>query len=193
MFGSHQIRAVLAFVVVLVLASCGGGTAATSDDAGDASAAASIGAASAAPDAGDGDDGNASGGDVDLCAVLTLEEVSEAAGVEVTEATSASVAEVSSCNFNTADGLPVAGNTYTRGNEALDPEQMFEANLGDVGEEIPGLGDRAVLTGDENFPIVMVLKGGALYSISVLADNLDAEGKRQASIDLARLSVDRLP
>lgn len=96
--------------------------------------------------------------------------------------------------YNTADGTPVAGNTYTSGNAAIDPSQMFEANVvGEGAEEISGIGDRAVLVGDENFPILMALKGGALYSISVLADNLDGEGKRQVTIDLARVSVDRLP
>lgn len=182
--GTRGLAAAVA-LLLLVLAACGGGgaTGGGAQDGGSESAA-----------AGGGGDGGGSDGGVDLCAVLTLEEVSAAAGVEVVEGQGVSSNEVSSCNWNTADGTPVAGNTYTRGNEALDPEQMLDANLsGDGAEEIPGLGDRAVIVGDETFPIVMVLKNGALYSLSVLADNLDGEGKRQASIDLARASVDRLP
>lgn len=51
----------------------------------------------------------------------------------------------------------------------------------------------AVLTGDESFPILMVMVNGNLYSLSVLAENLDGPGKREATIELARQSVDRLP
>lgn len=182
--GARGLAATVA-LLLLVLAACGGSTATGGDDAQDGGTE-----SSAAPAGGGGDGGD---GGVDLCAVLTLDEVSAAAGVEVVEGEGLNSNDVSSCNWNTADGTPVAGNTYTRGNEAIDPEQMIEANLGDAAEEISGLGERAVLVGDENFPIVMVLKNGALYSISVLADNLDGEGKRQASIDLARASVDRLP
>ena len=179
--GSRGVKAALA-LLLLLMAACGGGAAPggdTGDDGSESSAA--------EPANGGGGDGG-----IDLCAVLSLDEVSEAAGVEVVEGQGFNSNDVSSCNWNTEDGTPVAGNTYTRGNEAIDPAQMLEANLGE-GEEISGLGDRAVLVGDETFPIVMVLKNGALYSISVLADNLDGEGKRQASIDLARASVDRLP
>ena len=171
-------------LLILILAACGGGAApdaAESQDGGEPAA-----------EPGDGDDGG-SGGGIDLCAVLTLDEVSAAADVEVTDAQGVNAEDVSSCNWMSADGQAVAGNTYTRGGGVIDPAQMLDANIGDAGEEISGLGDRAVLTGDENFPIVMVLKGDALYSISVLADNLDGEGKQQATIDLARISVDRLP
>lgn len=192
---SHTIRLGLPMIVVLALVACGGGTAgdAPASIGSDGSSGAQQEGSAAAPGAGGSDEADGDGEGIDLCAVLSTEEVGEATGVEVTEATSAEAVDVSSCNYNSADGLPVAGTTYTRGNEAIDPEQMLEANAGGGGEEISDLGDRAVLVGDENFPIVMVLKGGALYSLSVISDELDAEAKRQASIDLARLSVDRLP
>lgn len=181
-----------ALLGVLMLAGCGSSAPATTQDtdAPTRTDAPATTTETSAPATGDG--GGEVAGNVDLCAVLTLAEVSAAAGVEAVGATSANAMEVSSCNYNAADGKPVAGNTYTRGNEAIDPTQMLEANAGE-GEEIPDLGDRAVLVGDDDFPILMVLKGGALYSISVLADGLDAAGKRQATIDLARLSLDRLP
>lgn len=177
----------IAVVPLLVLAACGG------EDAPSAEAPTSVGgaeSAEAAPDAG-GDTGD--GGDIDLCAVLTLDDVSEATGVEVTGSTSAFNSGIYSCNYNTADG-PVAGNTLATPEAGIDPAQMFDANnSADGAEEVPDMGDGAVMTGDDNFPILMVLVGDNLYSVSVLAGNLDSEGKRQATIDLARLSVDRLP
>lgn len=169
------------FVLLLVLAACGGSTAtggADTNGGGEEPA---------------GADGGGDGSGVDVCAVLSLEEVSNATGVEVTDATGFDSNEVSSCNWSDASGAPVFGTTYTRGNEAINPEQMLDANAGGAGEEIPDVGDRAVLAGDDDFPILLVLKGGALYSLSVITDELDAQGKRDATIELARLSADRLP
>lgn len=185
-FMTRRLPVAVAGVTLLALVACGGSGAAP--DGGAAQGGGESDAANA-PDTGGG-----GGGDVDLCAVLTLDEVSAAAGVEATDAQGASGAGYSSCNYNAADGSPIAGNTLTTGAAGVSGSQMFDSNLGVEGaEEISGVGDRAVLIGDENFPILVVLKGDRLYQISVLADNLDGDGKRQATIDLGRISVDRLP
>jgi hypothetical protein len=177
----------IAVFTLLALVACGGAATGGGADTGTDT--------DAGTDAG-GDTGTNTGGGtgVDLCAVLTLDEVSEATGADVTDTLDGSSGNVSSCNYNTSDDGAVAGHTYLTAGGGIDPGQMIDANLeGDFAEEIDGLGDRAVLVGDESFPILMVLKNNGLYSISVLADNLDAEGKRQASIDLARIALDRLP
>lgn len=177
-----------AVLLVIGLAACGGGTSATDG----ATATDDTGQPTEAP-ATDGGGGGGTGGAVDLCAVLTIEEVSAAAGVEVSEAVGANLGDgQSSCNYNTADGLAVAGHTFTTPESGVSPGDMFDANAAE-GESVDGVGDDAVMTGDDNFPILFVKAGDSLYGISVLAENLDPEGKRQASIDLAKLAVDRLP
>ncbi len=182
-------RLPLAIVVITLLAlvACGGGGATGGggvDTGTDTDGGTNAG--------GEADTGGG-GGTVDLCAVLTLDEVSEATGADVTDTLDGSSGNVSSCNYNASDDA-VAGHTYVTAGGGIDPGQMIDANLGgEFAEEISGLGDRAVLVGDDSFPILMVLKNNGLYSISVLADGLDAEGKRQASIDLARIALDRLP
>lgn len=173
-------------LLAIAVAACGGGTAPTDDTAEPTDDAVQTPTAAPAGDGG-GD------GDVDLCALVTLEEISEITGVEVTDAQGANTGGVASCNWMTADGGPAAGTTWTRGNDAIDPDAMLDANAGAEGtEEISGIGERAVMTGDDNFPILLVLKGGALYSVSVLSGEAGA-GNRDATIELARQTVDDLP
>lgn len=177
-------------IAIIALAACSSPAAAPTDapDDGDDTA-------TTAPetDAGDGGGDGADASGYDLCDAASEDEVSQIAGVEVVGSTSASTGGILSCNYNAADG-GVAGMTLATSDSGVDPQQMFDANLqGEGVEEIPDLGDGAVLTGDENFPILMVMVSGNLSSFTVLAENLDGPGKRDATIELARLSVDRLP
>jgi Protein of unknown function (DUF3558) len=189
-FTSRHLPVALTALALLVLVACGG-SASTGGDGGDGGTD-----ATEAPDAGGGDggDGGGTGDGFDLCATLTLDEVSDAAGVEATEAAGVNLTQgQASCNYNGADGA-IAGHTFTTTGAGIDPIQMFDANLEAAGaEEIDGVGDRAVMVGDDNFPILWVVKDNNLYAMSVLASNLDAAGKREATIELARIAVDRLP
>jgi hypothetical protein len=184
------IRLGLPLALLVALAACASPASAPADptDADDG------GAATEAPETDGGDGGD--GGDVsgyDLCDAISEEEVSEITGAEVTDSTSASSSGVLSCNYNSAT-TAVAGTTLTTPETGLDPQDFFDANReGEGVEEVPDLGDAAVMTGDDDFPILMVMVNGNLYNLSVLADNLDGPGKREATIELARLSVDRLP
>ena len=181
----RRLPAIVAAVALLTLAACGGaGTDGGAAGGGDSDAA-------EAPDAGGGGGGDG----FDLCATLTLDEVSDAAGVEATEQQGVNLTQgQASCNYNGDDGIAIAGHTYTTVASGIDPSQMFDANLEAAGaEEVDGVGDRAVMVGSEDFPILWVVKGDSLYAMSVLADNLDAAGKREATIELARIAVDRLP
>lgn len=182
----------LPLALIVALAACSSPAAPPADEGGQPTPASETDAGGGG-DTGDtdggGDGGDASG--YDLCEAITEEEVSEVTGTEVTESTSADMEGVLSCNYNAADG-PVAGTTLTTSASGVDPQQMFDANRAEF-EEVPGLGDGAVMAGDENFPILMVLVDGNLYSLSVLAENLDGQAKQEATIELARLSLDRLP
>ena len=185
----RRLRVPLVGMTLLALVACGGAASSSSAAQGGSSTAGSA-ATGAPPDQGGGD----TGGDFDLCTALTLDEVSAEAGVEVTESSSANSSGVASCNYLTADGSPVAGNTLSTSSAAIDAVQMFEANLaGEGAEQISGIGDRAVMVGSDSFPILWVLKGDTLFAMSVLAEDLDAAGKRDATTELARLAVGRLP
>jgi hypothetical protein len=177
----------LPLALIMAMTACSAPAAAPTDapdDGNDPTAS--------APGSEDGGDGADASG-YDLCDAISEDEVSATTGADVTESTSADLGGVLSCNYNTSDGA-VAGTTLATSASGIDPRTMFDANQGAEGtEEIPDLGDGAVLTGDEDFPILMVMVNGNLYSLSVLAENLDGPGKREATIELARLSVDRLP
>jgi hypothetical protein len=184
-------------LLVVALAACGGAPA--SDPA-----AGGGDAATPSPDATDttdaGDDGSGDGsdggptGDFNLCDVLSADEVSDIAGAEVAETMPADLQGVYSCNYLGADDAAIAGTTLALSAGEISAADLFRANESAEGSEpVDGLGDGAVMTGDENFPVLMVLVDDALYSLSVLADNLDGAGKREATIEMARQSVDRLP
>ena len=180
----------LPMALLVALAACSS-PAAPPADATDAGGDA---AATTSPETDGGDGGNgADASGYDLCDAISEDEVSTVTGAEVVDSMSADLNGVLSCNYNAADGA-VAGTTLTTSESGIDPQQFFEANRDAEGaEEVSGLGDGAVMTGDENFPILMVMVNGNLYSLSVLAENLDGPGKRDATIELAELSVDRLP
>lgn len=187
---------VLALAATVGIAACGGATpsgAATSDPAAPSSAApdASPSAAVSSPSTDAGDPSTTT----DLCAAITTEEVSTATGAEVAEAQAGDALEgLFACNYVDGAGTPIAGTTLTTSDYQMSPTEFFEANRKAEGaQEISGVGDAAVLQGDETFPILFVLVGDDLLAVSVLAGDLDADGKRQASIDLARIAVDRLP
>ena len=190
-FMHRHLSLAILVMALLALAACGGAATDTGNDVGNDGES----NATAAPETGGNDGGGGTGDGVDLCATLTLDEVSDAAGVEATEQQGANLGTgQASCNYNGADGLAIAGHTYTTALSGVDPLQMFDANLEAAGaEEIDGIGERAVLVGSEDFPILWVVKNDALYAMSVLASNLDAEGKREATVELARKAVDRLP
>ena len=134
-------------------------------------------------------DGGGGGDDIDLCATLTVEEVAAATGADVTVADGMTTGEGQfSCNYNDAEGLAVAGHTYTTTDSAVDPATMYESFSAE-GEEISGLGDRAAWT-DLG---LWVLVDGNLYAINVLSADLDDDAQRQASIDLATIAIGRLP
>lgn len=183
-------------LAALALAACGGGATGTNEPTPSAATGAGNSAgASAQPPSADTSAGGENGGGTsggDLCAVLSIDEVAEVTGVEVASTTPADLQGVLSCNYNGPDGMAVAGLTLATSAGGVDVVDLFEANAADF-EAVSGIGDRAVMAGDENFPILMVLVGDRLYSLSVIADALDGPAKRAATEELARRSIDRLP
>jgi hypothetical protein len=178
-------------VLLLAITACSGAAPAT--DGGNGGNDGESAAAGGGDNGGNGDDGGSASG-FDLCDALSPEEVSEITGVEVVDTTSANSNGVLSCNYNGEDEVPVAGTTLATSESGVNPQQLFDANEGAEGsEQISGIGDEAWLTGSDDFPILMVMKNGNMYSLSVIADELDADAKREATLEIARRSVDRLP
>lgn len=177
----------MAGLVLLAACSTGGGQAGEDPDAGDAAITTPAPAASA----GGGEDTES--GDFDLCAVLTLEEINAATGAQATATDGVSLgAGQYSCNYNGDDQVAVAGHTFTTTESGVSPVQMFDANAVE-GVRVSGVGDDAVMVGDDDFPMLWALVDGDLYALTVIADNLDGDGKRRAIEELARIAVGRLP
>lgn len=186
---TRKLVPLLAALLVLAACSAPAASPSTTQADGDTPEMASASPATANP----GESQGGTGMGFDLCDAISADEVSEVAGTEVTDVTPADLGGVLSCNY-LADDAAVAGTTLATSDSGVNPVDLFNANRDAEGnEDVQDLGDDAVLTGDEDFPILMVLVNGNLYSISVLADGLDGAGKREATIALARLSVDRLP
>jgi hypothetical protein len=129
-----------------------------------------------------------------LCAALTLDEVTAAAGVTATAAMGSSLQGQTSCNYNAADGTPVARHVYTTTESVLVPSALFDG-LAANGEAVSGVGDRAVWVGVEGTELgsLYVMVGDNMYNVSVMtSDPASLDRSKSASIDLARLAVPRL-
>ena len=171
--------AILALVALLLLAACGS-AGQTSGPGSDASAG---DGASQPADGGTG----SGGGDCDL---WTLDEVSAAAGVEVTDTLGSEQQGQSACNFNDADGLPIATYVVMTSDAPISPSAGYDA-ISEGTEPVSGVGDQAKwaeITG--GFGSLYVMSGGNLYIVSILSD-ISADEKRDASVELAQLLIDR--
>lgn len=135
--------------------------------------------------------GTSTGGGDDACA-NTIEEVSTAFAVTVTEAEASGDASGASCIYYTdkATFESAMATTLQRGGFA---KQVFESFASDPSSErVSGIGDDAVwFPGNKVF---IVLKGDAVLSMSAglvpVAD--DEAAVRKILEDLARLAADRL-
>jgi hypothetical protein len=184
----RHIRNGLLIAALAALAACSGGAAPAADE--------DPTEAPAATGAEGNDEGNANegaSGDFDLCATLTTDEISAATRVDGIETLGANLGTGQySCNYNSTDGLAVAGHTFTTTDSGISPQQMFDANAAD-GEDVSGVGDAATMVGDDDFPMLWVSVEDDLYAITVIADSLSPDEKRAAAIELAKIAIGRLP
>lgn len=135
--------------------------------------------------------GTSTGGGDGACA-NTIEEVSTAFAVKVTEAEVTGDANSTACTYYTDKAAFEAAmaTTFQRGGMA---KQTFESYASDSSSErVSGIGDDAIWFGGNS--IFMVLKGDAVLSMSAglvpIAD--DDAAVRKVLEDLARLAADRL-
>jgi hypothetical protein len=198
----HRTRAAL--LLPLLLAACGGASTATNPAAtapagGDTNGPAATtpvgGEPTALPPSPDG--GNTGGGTASaMCDALTLAEVSDAAGVEVTTTLSTEPGDGShACTWSGADNTPIAAHTLITPESPIPPQTAFDSFTAG-GEAISGMGDRAVWAtlGETEFGQLYVMVGANLYTIASMASDPDtAEHRKTGSIELAKLAIPRLP
>lgn len=202
-FFSHKrllLAIAAAFTALLLVTACGGDddddvtgddgpSASQSEDAGD-NGGDDTDAPADSGDPGDGDGGNSGGDDgdaIDVCALLTDDEIAEATGIAAT-AEDTSFAPFYNCiwsdeELNTVN-LSVSDNSDGTG------ETLFEIN-NDNAEVIDDLGDRAQFLGGI-LPLLEVITDDYYLSISVSQFGEDEAIVRDQAIELARLALDRL-
>ena len=161
---------ILVFGLLLVLAACGGSAPASNGDDGDG-----------------GDDAPPAGTQPGECELLTLDEVSAATGVEVTGTIGTNQGGQAACNYNDADGIPVATYIVMTSAAGVAPQTGYDS-ITDGTEPVSGIGDQAKW---HELGTLYVLEGGNLFIVTIITPDLDIQEKRDVSIDLARMVIDR--
>lgn len=160
--------------VILLLAACGTGAVPST-------------AAEGAPDAGGGDVGG--GGGDDAC-LNTVEEVSAALDVEVTEAeNTATPGGGAGCIYYTDKAAFEIAYTIGLSAGGSVAQQIFDSFAADDAEEVSGIGDEALWYGGG----LVIRKGDRLLSIGAVPTvDLDEAALRAILTDLGRAAADRL-
>jgi hypothetical protein len=168
--------------VMLLIAACGGGD---DDDSGGGNGGDESGATSEAdvaeptdePSDGEGDDGS----DVDVCAMLSEEDVSSVLGEEPVTKEPTSFGPVASCAFDTENGVvTVTVVTDLPGSTA---REAFELAI-EGAEEVDGIGDAAGWLG-EPVNSLEVLQDDKYISVSVFKVFEEDLPYKDMSIELA--------
>lgn len=169
---------------VLTLAGCGA-SAPTSTADSDTTTQTDAPAApveTTAP-AGDGGDGSATG----ECDLWTLDEVSGATGVEITETSGTDQQGQFSCIYSDLDATGAATYVVMTSEAGIAPSAGYDA-VSEGTEPVSGIGDQAKW---HEAGTLYVMSGGNLYIVTLLGSELDDQQKQDASIDLARIAIDR--
>jgi hypothetical protein len=166
--------AAAALVIVLVLAGCSSGTAA-SPSAATPTAAAPASAASSSAEASTGTTVGAAG---DACALLPIADAQAALSLTGMTATPVPGDETSYCTFKTADGKDFAALSYSKSGGAL----VDAAKTAPGAVVIPGVADGAVLAGG----LVYVKKGDAFAGFQLNStENLSPDQLKQIATAIA--------
>lgn len=128
--------------------------------------------------------GSAATGDCDL---WSLDEVSAATGVEMTDTLGTDQQGMSSCNYSDASGGLGATYVVMTPDAGVAPSAGYDT-VSEGTEPVSGIGDQAKW---HEMGTLYVLSGANLYIVSLLGSEFDDQQKRDASIDLARILIDR--
>lgn len=187
----------IAVVPLLFLAACGASGAPTGGAPASVATDGGGGVEATAPPTDEGDDdGVTAGGSGEESCLNTIEEVSAAFEVEVTDRASfENPGSGGGCSYTDADGGPVYAISVVIGDQAAAAFDAYRQLEG--AEEISGIGDAAVYSPFNEIPGVAFSKGGATYGVVGAARLLelpisdDPAALRSAVEELARQAADR--
>jgi len=171
--------ALLTIAALVALTACGGG-----DDEGDSP---SDGEPTATPEAtASPTDATALPEITSLCDLVTAEDVEDALGES---ASVGSEFKDVSCGYSTASG----GLNIERGSQ-----EDFESGIsrtGDLGEDVPGIGDQAAWFGFAagGSDTLSVGKGDFYFQLRMNFPELDSAAQLEAAKDIAAKAVERIP
>jgi hypothetical protein len=189
--GNRPGRLLLMASVVLFAAACGSSTLTPATLAPSTQNPAATSAAVIIPSLEPTQAGPASNSaSIDICATLTNEDISQALGVKADSVQRSSTGGV--CNYTSANLSMDLTYSHTGGVKAMNTTL---ANLGDMAQVVPGLGDQAFYnTNSANALFVLKGDGEYLFQLSDLTyQPLDPTIVQAAEKALAEILVSKLP
>lgn len=144
------------------------------------------------PDEGDGggggDDGGGDSGDegIDVCVLLTTDEIEDALGESVNEGEAQNYDPFSSCYWSTESFNSVSVSVLTGDDASLE----FYYELTDDAKNVEGIGDRAHWT---DFGSLEVLVDGYDVDVAVYNTDISDDEALEVAKDLAEIVLERLP
>jgi hypothetical protein len=200
---NRSLGVILLGTVILVLGACGGedGDGSNGDDGGGSPAAGATGSpeatssadgAATATEAGtsaSSPDGGAAGA-IDMCALLSQEEVSAVIGQEAGAPAADDMSPFYGCRYESEDVTPIV----SVGVFAWDDESQAESSFSfgaDQYEEVPGLGDAAYRS--QPIDEVTVLHGRYEISVGLYFVSEDDDEEFEMGVELAQMVLERLP
>jgi hypothetical protein len=118
---------------------------------------------------------------------LTLDEVTAATGVDAVDTLGTDLTGQSACLYNDADAFPVVSLSVMSSDGAVAPAVGYDA-VSEGSEPVSGIGDQARW---HQLGTLYVMAGGDLFIVSVMTSEADLQQKKDASIHLARIAIDR--
>lgn len=176
-----------------VLAACGGGAA---EEAGSDATVPAADAGAAPPAASPTAPAAAADGAADPCALLTLDEVRDAAGVEAPEGSSTTSGEARVCTWIDLGGHSAVVQVHPTADWYDRSRDAFELQYGGTAEDALGIGDDAYritgTTGPLPTATVGVRRGTTSATVQVMAMDRDAGTLESQALELARRLAQKL-
>ena len=190
---NRRLPIVYGILTTLVLAACGGGTAATSGPGGPA--ATSGGSATQVP-GGAVTQAPGGGETVDACALLTAADIEAATGLKAKASTPGPQGGIfaSGCEWELIDEDAMVPPTISLGVMATGGKDYYDRYFADMNDNagyppIEGLGDVAV---DADFGTVHVVSGDAFFQVQYISGSFGGDDSTALATELAHKVVANL-
>jgi hypothetical protein len=194
MHTTRRLPIVLGILTTLVLAACGGGTAATSGPGGPG--ATSGGSTTQGPGGGTTTQAPGGGETVDACALLTAAEIEDVTGLVANTGLPGPQAGVfaSGCLWELIDEDSMVPPSFTLGVMTTGGKDYYDTYFAPFNDEagyepIEGLGDIAV---DADFGAVHVVSGDAFFQVQYIGGGFGPDDSTTLATELAKRVVANL-